>query len=329
MVADFKSTLSNLSKRILDKRSGGYPHTEQPLVIIVDEIDRCRPPFAIELLEKIKHFFETQNVVFLLVINRKELESAVKSVYGSENSGRFLDKFINFSTSLPYNYNRDKEREAVPVDCFIADLYEYHEFDGAGLGRSYCWGECNSSKEKVIEHHIHIIQEWARRLNLSLRQIQQVFVNLSLFSKIINETEPCFEWLLFIASLKVYDRDLFKKLADNHIEYNDIYNKFNFSDIEIVTKDKNGELGKTLDLAGLMKLGIKLSIDEDGGAPSIYTKIENSPLVNAILYYSRFLKADPKSFIICGKGVCIKESPKADRIPKMVEYARLLERFDL
>ena len=46
---------------------------EQPLIFIIDELDRCRPTFAIELLERVKHIFDVPNMVFVLGINRDEL----------------------------------------------------------------------------------------------------------------------------------------------------------------------------------------------------------------------------------------------------------------
>jgi predicted KAP-like P-loop ATPase len=48
-----------------------------PLVVIIDELDRCRPSFSLELLERIKHFFSAPNVLFLLVCSLGQLEEAV------------------------------------------------------------------------------------------------------------------------------------------------------------------------------------------------------------------------------------------------------------
>ena len=50
-----------------------HAETVSPLVFIIDELDRCRPMFAIELLEKVKHIFDIPNMVFVFGINRSEL----------------------------------------------------------------------------------------------------------------------------------------------------------------------------------------------------------------------------------------------------------------
>ncbi|PTB87439.1 P-loop ATPase, partial [cyanobacterium G8-9] len=75
---------------------------EQPVVIFIDELDRCKPDFAVRLIERIKHFFDVPNIVFVLLINREQLESAIKGVYGSDtDASAYLGKFINFFFKLP------------------------------------------------------------------------------------------------------------------------------------------------------------------------------------------------------------------------------------
>lgn len=54
-----------------------------PLIVVIDELDRCRPDYAIRVLEEIKHFFEVQGVVFLIAIHGEQLTRSVEAVYGS------------------------------------------------------------------------------------------------------------------------------------------------------------------------------------------------------------------------------------------------------
>lgn len=75
---------------------------DQKLVIVVDELDRCRPDYALNLLEVIKHFFDVENVHFVLGVNLKELENSVKARYGSGvDAGTYLQKFI--TAKMPLN----------------------------------------------------------------------------------------------------------------------------------------------------------------------------------------------------------------------------------
>jgi hypothetical protein len=75
---------------------------EKPVVFFIDELDRCKPSFAVRLIERVKHFFDVPNLVFILLLNRQQLGRAVKGVYGAETDAvSYLSKFINFYFKLP------------------------------------------------------------------------------------------------------------------------------------------------------------------------------------------------------------------------------------
>ncbi len=77
-------------------------HNYIPLVFIVDELDRCRPDYALRILEIIKHLFSVERVHFILGVNLTSLESSVKMQYGAEIEARdYLKKFINLRFELP------------------------------------------------------------------------------------------------------------------------------------------------------------------------------------------------------------------------------------
>ena len=75
---------------------------ERPLIVIIDELDRCRPTYAVELLETAKHLFSVDHVVFVLAINGRELSHSVKSLYGiCFDADRYLRRFFDAAVSLP------------------------------------------------------------------------------------------------------------------------------------------------------------------------------------------------------------------------------------
>ncbi|HFT5239806.1 TPA: P-loop NTPase fold protein [Yersinia enterocolitica] len=79
-----------------------------PIVIFIDELDRCKPSFAISILENIKHVFDVENVNFVLVTNTQQLQASINHIYGqSVDAKRYLDKFIRFSFTLPDYYKKD------------------------------------------------------------------------------------------------------------------------------------------------------------------------------------------------------------------------------
>jgi len=45
-------------------------------------LDRCRPDFAIRLIERIKHFFDIKNIVFVLVMDKAQFSKVVCHNYG-------------------------------------------------------------------------------------------------------------------------------------------------------------------------------------------------------------------------------------------------------
>ena len=71
------------------------------LIIIVDELDRCSPQFAIRFLETLHHFFKIPSIIFVLGINKKQIEISVKKIYGYEtDTEEYLRKFIDRTCSL-------------------------------------------------------------------------------------------------------------------------------------------------------------------------------------------------------------------------------------
>ena len=72
------------------------------LVIFVDELDRCKPSYAIKLLERIKHYLSDDRVTFVFSVNIEELQHMVKCCYGPEcSASRYLDRFFDLRASLP------------------------------------------------------------------------------------------------------------------------------------------------------------------------------------------------------------------------------------
>ncbi|MCH2496039.1 MAG: KAP family NTPase [Erythrobacter sp.] len=72
-----------------------------PIVIVIDELDRCRPTYAIKLLEEIKHLFDVGGVVFILALHTDQLAHSVSGAYGSAFDGKaYLRRFVDRQYSL-------------------------------------------------------------------------------------------------------------------------------------------------------------------------------------------------------------------------------------
>lgn len=76
---------------------------KKPIFIIVDELDRCRPGYAIKFLEEVKHLFSVPGLVFVLGLNSAQLGRAVSGLYGDKFDGlSYLSRFIDRSVKLPF-----------------------------------------------------------------------------------------------------------------------------------------------------------------------------------------------------------------------------------
>lgn len=75
---------------------------DSAIIIFIDELDRCRPDYSVQMLEVIKHTFNVDNVTFVLVMNTQQLKAAINHRYGLQvDAQRYLDKFLKFTFQLP------------------------------------------------------------------------------------------------------------------------------------------------------------------------------------------------------------------------------------
>lgn len=87
---------------------------DQPSIwILVDELDRCRPDYAISYLETIKHVFDIHGIVFILSVDRKQLECSAKASFGADlDFPEYYRKFVQREVTLPQPSENAYERIA-------------------------------------------------------------------------------------------------------------------------------------------------------------------------------------------------------------------------
>ena len=101
-ILDAIQSEKELERKIAEFFDSLLPEKGQRLVIFVDELDRCKPSYAIQILERIKHYFGNDRITFVFSINAKELEHTISSYYGADfDSGRYLDRFFDLRIALP------------------------------------------------------------------------------------------------------------------------------------------------------------------------------------------------------------------------------------
>lgn len=203
--ADKKKTIIEFRKE-LEKFVKQADNTK-PLIFIVDELDRCRPNYSVEVLEQIKHFFSVSGIVFVLSIDKNHLASAVKGFYGSEqiDSNEYLRRFIDLEYSIPKPSTKD----------FIKYLFEYYSFK-----------DFFSSQERMQFRELHsdsvnftsMADFLLTKSNATLRQQERIFALTRLVLCSFKINEYTFPHLLFLlVYLKIIRVDLFQQIEKGEL----------------------------------------------------------------------------------------------------------------
>ena len=190
--------------KILQKAVGQIAE-EKPLILFIDELDRCKPDFAIAMLESIKHVFDVPNVQFVLVSNLKQLKESINHCYGTGvEAQKYLDKFVKYSLQLPADFSLDRFNYTLAAIAYAEQLIEKS---------AYLQSSDLSKKEGLFS----FLEVFIRENKLSLREVEtfirhleiaQVFGDEKYFTDIIFGVE-----LLRLIGVYIYCFE--KDIADN------------------------------------------------------------------------------------------------------------------
>lgn len=103
-IKEFKDQLRALIATLRDAKGKGATDSPArlPMFIFIDELDRCRPTYAIELLENVKHLFGVDGVYFVVAINKQQLVHSIRAVYGGAfDASGYLTRFFDQQYELP------------------------------------------------------------------------------------------------------------------------------------------------------------------------------------------------------------------------------------
>lgn len=204
-----KEQLSQLGHRIRDD-------TGQPLAFIIDELDRCRPTFAIELLERVKHIFDAPNIAFVFGFNRAQLAQSLQSVYGEIAAEEYLRRFVDLELVLtapdPAQFCRHL-LSRYQLDTFFSDLAKaenddsrFREFRGISETFPFVLGT----------------------MGLSLRDMDYCARLLSLATRNARSGQFRYpELLTVLIAVKITNQDLYRRFVDGTARGADIINYMN------------------------------------------------------------------------------------------------------
>lgn len=206
-----KDTIKNFKRQLEQLANENIEDTKKPLVIFVDELDRCRPDFAISLLERIKHFFNISNIIFILGIDKRALSNSIKVVYGDNtNINGYLSRFID----MEYTIKEDNSSKYIE---FLLKKYSFNEI--------YKKIDKDGSIIDVFKNVIELFEIF----QMPLRELEKIIANLSLIIKYSKNDKNIVDGylLIFLFILKNVNKNLFKKIEDSHIKCNELIEELN------------------------------------------------------------------------------------------------------
>lgn len=207
-IKEFRKTLADFVQKV---------SPEKPIIFIIDELDRCKPDFAVKTLERIKHLFAVKKVVFVLAIDRVQLEHSICGYYGSDliDAGDYLRRFFEPLYNIPTGNIQTLVTRTIKdykITKFILD-------SNAGI---------LIRNASVYEDFHRFVESIYLAKRLSIRQLKKWMLELEFVLGKINDTPISIETKSFLVYLYVFDPTLFshiinRNLGDEEILKNLVY----------------------------------------------------------------------------------------------------------
>ena len=167
--------------------------TGRKLVIIVDELDRCRPTFAIQTLELAKHLFCVEGLIFVFALDVKQLSCSVKTVYGQEmDAAGYLCRFFDYIGRLP-------SPDHVAFIKMILSQYDFYKMNPSHF----------------LDNNVEYIRILVGTFKLSLRDIVTILQSYGAMMECFLGNYDYYikhHVYLFLLVLKYKDLDLYSRL---------------------------------------------------------------------------------------------------------------------
>lgn len=168
---EFRKYLGELVKDVTAEQEEAE---KQKIIIFVDELDRCRPNYAVKVLECIKHLFSVEGLVFVIAVDDTQLRNSISGVYGQNlDADGYLRRFINWRLRLP---------EPSPAK------FAKHLFSNFRLGEAAPFDEKIWMQSAEVMNNLFGV--CARYHGLSLREQEQCFVDIALVVRSIADDIP-------------------------------------------------------------------------------------------------------------------------------------------
>lgn len=215
-IQEFKTALSDFvsDSAIIKNDTEEY----RPVVFFVDELDRCNPDYAVRLLERIKHLFDIPGLVFVLAINKHQLETAIKGHFGSDSmdAAEYLHRFINIEFDLPLPAEDG-------IKNFCKHLYGYYSFDDFFKNPERIR---YFSRDNEEEEFMRIMQGIVYETHLPLRDVDKLIARTRVVLSSFAPNTYLFPSVLFLLCyLRLVEYEFYKQIKESAIPIQGIVSK--------------------------------------------------------------------------------------------------------
>lgn len=194
----------------------GKSDSDKPIIFIIDELDRCRPTYAVEVLEQMKHFFSVPGITFVLSIDKGHLAASVRGFYGTEliDTDEYLRRFIDLEYSIP-------EPSAELFSKYLFDQLSFGSFFKSDARKAY------SAFDEDSRNFMDMACMVCRNTRLTLRQMEKLYsrvrVVLSQFSPNDYVLPQC---LFLIVYWSMFRPHFYQRLSTGRLEPQQICDEF-------------------------------------------------------------------------------------------------------
>lgn len=209
------------AKELLDLARG-----DKELIVIIDELDRCRPGFALQMLETIKHLFTSKDCKFILIMNKHSLIDSICSTHGlrENNAETYLNKFIKATLQLPEIALEHRNTRDYNCQYFFHLLHNNYNFtEPMGLPDLIL----AIIKKKKLQ--LREIESWVRTITHLLK--------LNNIDSLENISNASLYIIVIISYLISFDTDTAFQLAEKSISTHELFERLGLKtcDLRIFT----------------------------------------------------------------------------------------------
>ena len=178
------------------------------LVVFIDELDRCRPDYALGVLENVRHLFDVDGVIVVLAVNSEALDYAVGASHGPpDKSERYLRRFVDQATRLP-------DPDKATLDAFVDHLCDKTGLEGRLKRDSYT--------RHILEVLIGLAEGSLRDLEQAVHRVLMVFASIPRSSDDPHDnSNPMWAWeqaAMTLMVLRELDREAYRKFTSRQID---------------------------------------------------------------------------------------------------------------